>query len=65
MYEKRVKSSLYRNNRQPYTEAYRMCSGSQQGQGRSGGRESMEMAEGDPSRGDTSYMLTYVPSENK
>ena len=30
-----------------------------------GGRESMEMAEGDPSRGDTSYMLTYVPSENK
>jgi len=26
-----VKSSLYINNRQPMTEAYRMCSGSQQG----------------------------------
>jgi hypothetical protein len=47
------------------TEAYRMCSGSQQGRQLRGGRESMEMAERDPSRGDTSQMLTYVPSENK
>jgi hypothetical protein len=35
------------------------------GEASRGGRESMEMAEGDPSRGDTSYMLTYVPSENR